>query len=94
MTRRAYLVVDAAVLLLALVSVALAHTDLHGFNAAAALAIAATKAALIAIFFMELKLAGPVPRVVAAASVFWLAILVVGTMDDVLTRAWLPIPGK
>jgi caa(3)-type oxidase subunit IV len=60
------------------------------------LLIAAAKAVLIALFFMELKFpqAGRLPRLVGAVAVLWLGFLVVGTLDDVLTRNWLPTPGK
>jgi hypothetical protein len=27
-------------------------------------------------------------------ALLWLAILIVGTMDDVLTRGWIAVPGK
>jgi hypothetical protein len=30
--------------------------------------------------------------IVAGAGVFWLAILIVLTLGDVLTRGWLPVP--
>jgi hypothetical protein len=33
-------------------------------------------------------------RLVAMIALLWLAILIVGTMDDVLTRGWIPVPGK
>jgi caa(3)-type oxidase subunit IV len=59
-----------------------------------ALAIATVKVLLIALFFMELRLSGPLPRLVGAASVVWLGVLMVGTLDDLLTRGWLPAPGK
>jgi hypothetical protein len=38
--------------------------------------------------------AGRLPRLVGAVAVLWLGFLVVGTLDDVLTRNWLPTPGK
>ena len=72
----------------------MAHVNLHGWNQVVALGIAAAKAALIALFFMELKFASALHRLVGAAAVLWLAILLLGTLDDVLTRGWLPVPGK
>jgi cytochrome c oxidase subunit IV len=88
------LVVDPVLVVLALLTVGLAHVDLHGWNSTVALGIAAVKALLIALFFMELRLAGPLPRLVGAASVLWLGFLMIGTLDDVFTRGWLPAPGK
>ncbi len=88
------LVVDVVLIVLALLTVGLAHLDLRGWNSTVALVIAATKALLIGLYFMELRLAGPMPRLGGAASVVWLGFLMVGTLDDVLTRGWLPVPGK
>lgn len=88
------LIVDAVLVGLALLTVGLAHVDLHGWNSAVALGIAGIKALLIALYFMEMRLAGPLPRLVGAASVVWLGILMVGTLDDLLTRGWLPAAGK
>lgn len=44
-------------------------------NTALNLAIAAMKAALIAIVFMELRSGGPLPRLALGATLFWLLIL-------------------
>ena len=88
------LIVDAVLVVLALVTVGLAPVDLHGWNSAVALGIAGIKALLIALYFMELRLAGPLPRLVGGASVVWLGFLMVGTLDDLLTRGWLPAAGK
>ena len=88
------LIVDALLVALALLTVGLAHADLHGWNSTVALSIATVKALLIVLFFMKVRLAGPLPRLVGAASVVWLGLLMVGTLDDLLTRGWLPTPGK
>jgi caa(3)-type oxidase subunit IV len=91
---RRYLVVDGALLLLALITLGLAHVNLGGWNPSVALLIAITQAVLIALFLMELKFSSPVPRLFALASVVWLGMLMVGTLDDLLTRVWIPVPGK
>ena len=88
------LLVDAALLILTGLTILLAHVNLGGFNAVVALLIAATKATLIALFFMELRTSPPMTRIVGLAALLWLGILIVGTMDDVVTRGWLPVPGK
>jgi cytochrome c oxidase subunit IV len=89
-----YLLVCAVLLVLTAGTIGLAHVNLHGLNAAVALAIAAAKAVLIALFFMHLRWSPAITRVVGLAALLWLAILMVGTLDDVLTRGWLPMPGK
>ena len=60
-----------------------------------ALVVAAGVGLLIAWFFMGLwRASHGLPRLAAAAGVVWLGFLIVGTLDDVLTRSWLAIPGK
>jgi hypothetical protein len=41
-----------------------------------------------------IRLAGGILRLVAVGGVLWLGILLVGTLDDYITRGWLPVPGK
>src|SRR5919201_2080558 len=91
---RTYVLVCATLILLTVLTVVLAQIDLRGWNTAVGLAIAVVQAALSAAFFMHLRWSQPMTRLVALAALLWLGILVVGTMDDVLTRGWLPVPGK
>jgi len=93
-SRRTLLIVDMALLVLALLTIGIAQVNLHGWNQVVALGIAVCKAILIALFFMELKSASPLHRLVGLAAIMWLLILLLGTLDDVLTRGWLPTPGK
>jgi caa(3)-type oxidase subunit IV len=44
------------------------------------------------LFFMHLVRTPHRTMIVAGAGVFWLAILIVLTLGDVLTRGWLPVP--
>ena|SRR5438067_13173899 len=91
---RTYVVVCVVLLVLTGGTVGLAHLDLRGWNTLIALAVAGTQAVLIAQYLMHLRWSTPVIRLVALAGVAWLAILLVGTLDDLLTRGWLPVPGK
>lgn len=71
-------------------TVAVAEVDLGGpWNFAAGAAIAAVKATLIVLFFMNIRYSGPLSRLTATAGLFWLAILFVLTFADYLTRGWL-----
>jgi caa(3)-type oxidase subunit IV len=56
-----------------------------------ALGIAAVKAGLIVLFFMEAHYS---PGLVAVAALLWFGLLLGGTLDDVVTRGWLAVPGK
>jgi cytochrome c oxidase subunit IV len=91
---RVYLVVCLALLVFTGITIGFAHLNLGGLNSPLALAIAGLKAILIALYFMHLRWSPPVTRLVGLAALFWLGLLLVGTMDDILTRGWLPIPGK
>jgi cytochrome c oxidase subunit IV len=48
--------------------------------------MACVKAALVAVFFMRLRWSHPLIRLVAAAGVIWLLILIGLSLTDVLTR--------
>ena len=91
---RTYVLVAVAVIVLAAVSIGSALLDLRGFNVVVNLGVAVATTYLIATFFMEIRLAGGLLRLVAAGGILWLGILLIGTLDDYLTRGWLPVPGK
>lgn len=90
---RTLVLVCGALLVLTALTIGLAQVPLGPWNLILALGIATAKAVLIAAFFMELKLADPLHRVAAGVALVWLAILIFGTLDDVLTRGWLALPG-
>jgi cytochrome c oxidase subunit IV len=92
--RRTYLLVCGLLLVLTASTVGLAYLDLGGWSLALALAFAATKATLIVLYFMEARYSRGLVRLVAAVALFWLGILLVGTLDDVITRGWMAVPGK
>lgn len=93
-SKRTYALVCAILLVLTGTTLTLANVNLGVWNTPIALAIAVSKAALIGLFFMELKLSPPVQRIAIGTALLWLSILIVGILDDFLTRGWLPIPGK
>ena len=68
------------------VTVRAAFFDLGALNTVVALAIACTKAVLVVLFFMHLKYSARLTWAVVLGSVFWLAILLVLTFNDYLTR--------
>jgi cytochrome c oxidase subunit 4 len=76
------------------VNIGLAMIDLHGLNSAVSLLIAASEVVIMAVYFMHLRWSAPMTRLVGLAALLWLSILMAGTLDDLLTRGWLPIPGK
>jgi cytochrome c oxidase subunit 4 len=91
---RTYTVVALVLVALTGLTVGIAFLPLGPWHTPIALGIAATKAVLIGLYFMHLRFSPPVNRLAALAGLLWLAIMLSGTLDDVVTRGWLPIPGK
>lgn len=80
----------AVVLLALLVFTALTYlaskVDLGRWNLVIALAIAATKVSLVALYFMHARYSSRLTRVVIGSGLAWLAILISLTINDYLTR--------
>jgi cytochrome c oxidase subunit 4 len=91
---RTYLLVLLALLALTALTILVAYVDLGPFSTVIAFLIAAVKATLVVLFFMHMKEAPGLLWLAGAAGFFWLAILLVLTMSDVMSRGLVPIPGK
>jgi cytochrome c oxidase subunit IV len=91
---RTNIVVFVALLVLLVATVGAAHLPLAGWHVPIAMAIATAKAVLIILFFMHVLHSHKLTMVVSVASFFWLAIMVVLTLNDYLSRGVLEIPGK
>jgi cytochrome c oxidase subunit 4 len=76
-----------ALLVLLSATVAGAYVPLGSLNLALALTIAAVKAAIVLIVFMELTRGPALARIFAGAGAFWLMILFGLASADYLTRA-------
>ncbi len=80
----------AVVLLALLVFTALTYlaskVDLGRLNLVIALAIAAVKVSLVALYFMHARYSSRLTRVVIGAGLAWLAILISLTLSDYMTR--------
>jgi cytochrome c oxidase subunit 4 len=83
---RTYALVFAALAALTGLTTGAAYINLGVFHTAAALLIAAAKAALVALFFMHIRYSSRLMWIFAGAGLFWLGIMVGFTMADVLTR--------
>ena len=71
---------------LLVVTVAIAEVHLGYLNTPIALGIALVKAALIVLYFMNVRSSPTLVRVFAAGGFLWLTIMFVLTFSDVLTR--------
>ena len=67
------------------------YINLGMFNVIIALAIAITKALLVALFFMHIKGSSRILHLGAAVGVIWLIIMLSLTLSDYLTRGWVPL---
>ena len=82
-----------ALMVLLAATIAIAEVDLGRGNFVASTAIAATKAMLIMLIFMNLRYSKPLTRLVACAGFFWLTIMFGLSFADYLSRGWLPVTG-
>jgi cytochrome c oxidase subunit 4 len=85
-----YVMVFLALIVGTGLTVAAAEVDLGPLNNIVMLLIACTKAALVVLFFMHVRWSSRLTWVVAASGFFWLLILFGLTMQDYLTRGWVP----
>ena len=69
-----------------------AYIDLGRWNTVVALTIAVIKMTLVVLFFMHVKYATGLTRVVVLAGFFWLAIMMTLFCTDELTRTWEIVP--
>jgi len=89
---KVYCVIFGSLIVLTTLTVYIAFFDLGFFNTVAALTIAVIKALLVILYFMHVRYASSLVRVFVAAGFFWLAILLVFTFSDYLTRNWQVVP--
>jgi len=88
-----YLAVFAALMMMLALTVAAAEVDLGFLNTPIALTIAVAKMILVLLYFMHLRYSSRLNWVIVATGFFWLAVMIAGTMDDVISRGWLGFPG-
>lgn len=87
-----YFTIFAVLMICTVMTVAAAEVDLNqyfrGLNIIVALTIAVFKASLVVLFFMHGKYSPKRTQMVIIASVFWLAVMLLMTMSDYVTRLW------
>ena len=92
-SRKVYVTVYLGLVLLTFATLGAASIDLGWLNTFAAVTIASVKALLVASIFMDLRHAHRLNRVFILAGVCWLGILIALSLNDFLTRGWLPVTG-
>jgi cytochrome c oxidase subunit 4 len=84
---RTNLIVFAVLMALLVLTVAVAYLDLGALGLLIAMLIASVKAVLIVLFFMHVRHGSRVQMLFAFAAFAWLAIMLVHTLSDYVTRA-------
>jgi len=87
-----YLLVFIALMIGTALTTWIAYIDLGKWNTVVALVIAFTKMLLVVLFFMHVKYATGLTRVVILAGFFWLGIMITLSCSDELTRHWEIVP--
>jgi cytochrome c oxidase subunit 4 len=75
-------------------TVFVAFQDLGILNNIVMLGVAVAKASLVVLYFMHARHSTMLTKLTILASVVWLLILLMFTLQDYLTRGMLPYPGK
>ena len=87
-----YYAIFGTLMVLTGVTVAVAFIPLGAANFPVAIAIAITKATLVVLFFMHVKYSSRLTKMVVGMAIFFLAILLLLTMTDYLSRGWFASP--
>ena len=91
---KTYALVFAALIFLTVATTAVAFVDLGDFSVVVALVIAVSKMLLVALFFMHIRHSTKLTKLVVLGGLLWLAILLVLSLTDFMTRGALGVPGR
>ncbi|HEX7085969.1 MAG TPA: cytochrome C oxidase subunit IV family protein [Vicinamibacterales bacterium] len=89
---KVYYAIFAALMVLTVITVAVAWVDLGLLNIVVALGVAVLKASLVVLYFMHVRYASRLTWVVVGSGFFWLFILLSITLTDYLSRGWMEAP--
>jgi cytochrome c oxidase subunit 4 len=90
---RVYYIVYALLVILMLMTVGASYVNMGGaLNNIVAMTIATIKAALVVLFFMQVKMGTRLTWVWASIGFIWL-IFLFGTLGDYVTRNWISVTG-
>ena len=87
---RTYVVIYVILMALLGLTVGLAYADLGKLEALPGYLIAAIKAVLVILFFMEVRVQNRAIALVACVGFVWLAVLIIFSVSDYATRGWSP----
>jgi cytochrome c oxidase subunit 4 len=87
-SKRSYFAIFAVLMVCTYLTWQVAFFDLGALNTVVALGIAVFKATLVVLFFMHVRHGARLTWIVIAGGLFWLALMLIITMSDYLTRGW------
>jgi cytochrome c oxidase subunit 4 len=87
-----YIGIFLTLMVLTAVTIAVAYVNLGQFNKVVALGIAGFKATLVVLYFMHVKYASRLTKLIIVTGLFFLAILFGETMIDYGSRTWVNPP--
>ena len=90
--KRVYYTIFGTLMVLTLVTIAVAFINLGPLNFPVAFVIAITKAALVILFFMHVKYSSRLTKMIVGMAFFFAGILFVLTLTDYLSRGWYASP--
>ena len=90
---RVYVTIFLILMVMTALTVFVSELDLGKLNPVIALTIAIVKALLVILYFMHVRYSSKLIAVVLATGFFWLAVMIVLTLSDFVTRGWLGYPG-
>jgi cytochrome c oxidase subunit IV len=85
---KSYLVVFFSLMALLGISIGVGYINLGALNLAAAMCISVAKTVLIILFFMHVRQASKLNKLLVCVGFFWLAIMLCLAMGDYLSRHW------
>lgn len=90
---KTYFLIFGALMVGTALTVMVAKVDYGVWNILVAMTVAIIKATLVVLYFMHVRYSSRLTQVIVVAGVFWLAIMLVFTMQDYFTRSGWPVPG-
>ena len=86
---RVYLTIFTLLMVFTAITTAVAFVDLGPLNNVIMMSIAIFKATLVVLYFMHVRYSDKVVWLLAGSGFLWLAMMIVVTLSDVLTRSLL-----
>ena len=89
---KVYIAIFVTLMVLTSVTVAVAYVNLGPWNKVVAMGIASFKATLVVLYFMHVKYASRLTKLIVVSGFFFLMILLTLTMADYGSRGWVNPP--